>query len=94
MARGGKREGAGRKQGQATKLNEDARRMAAAGGVLPLDYMLGVLRDPKAEEKRRDWAAKEAAPYLHARLASTEVKGEGGGPLKVEIVRFNDPPAK
>lgn len=35
-------------------------------------------------------AAKDAAPYMHPRLASTEVKGEGGGPLKVVIQRFSD----
>jgi hypothetical protein len=35
--------------------------------------------------------AKAAAPYVHARLASTEVEGDGGGPLVVEILRFTHP---
>jgi hypothetical protein len=35
-------------------------------------------------------AARDAAPYVHAKLASVEHKGEGGGPLVLEIVRFAD----
>jgi hypothetical protein len=41
---------------------------AKAGGDLPLDYMLRVMRDPNASARRRDEMARAAAPYLHSRL--------------------------
>lgn len=57
---------------------------------MPLDYMLQLLRDEGSEAAARFEAAKAAAPYVHAKLASVEHKGEGGGPLVLEIVRFAD----
>jgi hypothetical protein len=37
-------------------------------GMLPLDYMLAVIRDQNATQHRRDKMAIAAAPYCHARL--------------------------
>jgi hypothetical protein len=48
-----------------------------AAGLTPLDYMLRVLRDESASPAARMNAAKCAAPYIHARLASTEFKAPG-----------------
>jgi hypothetical protein len=45
---------------------------AAEPALLPLDYMLEVLRDPAASLAERKWAAEKAAPYLHARRQSRE----------------------
>ncbi|MFA5379261.1 MAG: hypothetical protein WC455_26130 [Dehalococcoidia bacterium] len=39
----------------------------------PLEYMLDVMRDPKADQETRLRAASLAAPYIHPR------KGEGAG---------------
>lgn len=88
MPSGGSRQGAGRKPGTATKMNEKARAEAAQGGLMPLEYMLQVLRNELEEGAVRMEAAKAAAPYVHAKLASVEHKGDGGGPLVLEIVRF------
>jgi hypothetical protein len=74
--RGGSRPGAGRKPGQATKIDAEARAKAAASGETPLEYMLRVMRDDDADKSRRDDMAKAAASYVHARLSSTEVKSE------------------
>ena len=82
---GGKRAGAGRKPGVPNKANAERQAEIAASGVTPLEYMLDVLRNPVADEKRRDWAAKEAAPYVHPKLAATELTGKGGGPIQVNI---------
>jgi len=41
---------------------------AQLNGLLPLDYMLAVIRDPNATQLRRDKMAIAAAPYCHARL--------------------------
>lgn len=77
MAHGGVRSGAGRKKGGANRSNEEARKKAAESGEMPLDYMLRVMRDKATDEKRRDTMAAAAAPYVHARLQSTTVKGPG-----------------
>lgn len=88
MASGGVRSGAGRKPGAANKMNDLARRKAAEGGIMPLDYMLDVLRDEEQPMAARMDAAKAAAPYVHAKLASVEHKGDGGGPLQVIVKQF------
>lgn len=41
-----------------------------ASGLLPLDYMLAILRDESQPVAQRFMAAKEAAPYVHAKLAT------------------------
>jgi hypothetical protein len=60
------------------------------GGEMPLEYFLRIMRDPLIDNDRRDWAADKAGPYCHAKLASQELTGKGGGPIVVEIVRFSD----
>lgn len=72
-------------------MNEEARKQAADGGLMPLDYMLEVLRDEAMEPAARMDAAKAAAPYVHAKLASVEHSGKDGGPMVLEIVRFASP---
>lgn len=47
---------------------------ARAAEMTPLDYLLQVMRDEGATPAARMNAAKVAAPYVHARLASTELK--------------------
>jgi hypothetical protein len=41
---------------------------------MPLDYKLSVMRDPAADQKRRDAMAMAAAPYLHPRLSAVDAK--------------------
>jgi hypothetical protein len=74
MARGGKRENAGRKPGVPNTKTQEVIAAVEASGLTPLDYMLNLLRDELTPTDRRDWAAEEAAPYVHARLASIEAK--------------------
>ena len=38
--------------------------------MLPLDFMLAVLRDETASLADRKWAAERAAPYCHPRAAA------------------------
>jgi hypothetical protein len=42
-----------------------------ASGLTPLDYMLAVMRDTRAEPARRDEMAKAAAAYSHPQFAPT-----------------------
>lgn len=69
---GGKRAGAGRKKGSANKFDEQARKKAAESGVTPLEFMLDVMRNEEQPFATRFDAAKAAAPYMHARLASVD----------------------
>ncbi len=81
MALGGKREGAGRKKGVPNKSTIARLEAERASGLMPLDYMLQVLRDETEDKRRREWAANASAPYLHSRLATTEHTGKDGGPI-------------
>lgn len=90
MARGGSREGAGRPAGAVTKRSRETAEKASAEGLMPLDYMLTILRNEAADPKDRMWAAEKAAPYVHAKLASVEHSGKDGGPMVLEIIRFAD----
>jgi hypothetical protein len=65
----------GRPRGSRNKRTRTLIEAAQAGGDLPLDYMLRIMRDPNAAAKRRDEMAKAAAPYLHSKLASVEQPG-------------------
>ena len=44
--------------------------------LLPLDYMLQVLRDPETSATEKRWAAEKSAPYLHPRLSSVDHRGD------------------
>lgn len=76
MARGGKREGAGRPPGVANKASIERQEEIAASGLTPLDYMISVMRNLTLDEAKRLDAAKAAAPYVHPRLAAIEHSGE------------------
>ena len=72
MARG--RKTGGRQKGARNRATEEARAAAAASGIMPLDFMLAVMRDPGADHKRRDAMAMAAAPYIHPRLTAIDAK--------------------
>ena len=88
--RGGKREGSGRRPGSVTRIDAEARQRALSGGMMPLDYMLAIMRDESQEQNGRLAAAKAAAPYCHARLASTELSGPNGGAIETKDVSDAD----
>jgi hypothetical protein len=64
----------GRQKGARNRATAEARAAAEATGILPLDYMLSVMRDPNADPRRRDAMAIAAAPYLHSKLSAVEAK--------------------
>ena len=86
--RGGRREGAGRKPGSVSRLDAEAREEAHASGLLPLGYLLAIMRDVNEDKRVRLDAAKAAAPYCHARLSATELSGPDKGPI--EMREFTD----
>lgn len=90
MARGGKREGAGRKPGAQNKATQEQREAVKQSGLTPLEYLLTVLRDETADRAERIDAANKAAPYVHARLSSVDHKSADGSmspkPTRIEFV--------
>ena len=78
MARGGKRDGAGRKPGAINKATQETRKAVKESGLTPLEYLLSVMRDLKAEQSDRVDAANKAAPYVHAKLTSVDLKSSDG----------------
>jgi hypothetical protein len=72
MAKG--RKTGGRKKGVKNKRTIE-REMLKVGGTLPLQYMLKVMRDKKADNQRRDEMARAAAPYVHARRVPEDKTG-------------------
>jgi hypothetical protein len=88
MARGGARPNAGRKAGQVSKARAavlDRAKQAQAAGLTPLEYLLNILRDETQEQSARFAAAKEAAPYVHNRLAAVEHSGNQDAPIKTVL---------
>jgi hypothetical protein len=72
---GGKRPGAGRKPGIPNRATIARQAEVAASGQTPLDYMLGVMRDKKADKDRRDRMAAAVAPYVHPKLSAVDHSG-------------------
>ena len=71
----------GRQKGARNRATAEARTAAEAAGVLPLDYMLSVMRDAKAEPKRRDAMAMAAA------LPAFEIKPDRRRVERAEDIR-------
>jgi hypothetical protein len=93
MARG--RKTGGPKKGARNRATAEARAAAEATGILPLDYMLSVMRDTNAQPKRRDTMAMAGAPYLHPKLSMiegkrTEPEGSEVPNIRVTCVRARD----
>lgn len=92
MAIGGKREGAGRKAGSMTKRTREIAEQAAQRNITPLEVMIENMefaRDQALEARKKadteteasyrslaQTAAKDAAPYIHPRLANIEMKSD------------------
>lgn len=69
---GGARPGAGRKPNSVNRLSREAVEKAKEGGLMPLDYLLDIMRDEANERDLRMDAAKAAAPYVHPKLSAIE----------------------
>lgn len=88
---GGARPGAGRKPGGINRVTAEAIEAAKAGGIMPLDFLLSIMRDEGAEEAKRIDCAKAAAQYLHPKLQATTLDGEVGVAVgRMVFNRIND----
>ena len=71
----GERRG-GRIAGTPNKATTKRQAEIAASGLTPLEFMLNVMRESERDVMVRLEAAKAAAPYVHPKLASVEVRGQ------------------
>jgi hypothetical protein len=69
----------GRQKDAANKRTREIADEAATHGLMPLEYILSVVRDPSVEPERRDRMAIAAAPCIHPRLAAIEAKVDTTG---------------
>jgi hypothetical protein len=81
---------AGQKPGSIAKLDAEAGKRVTEGGLTPLDFLLAVMRDNHQDFRVRLDAAKMAAPYCHARLASTELSRESIEPGEPRMIKKLD----
>jgi hypothetical protein len=81
---GGRKTTAGRRKGSKNKKTLEHQAMlekARSEGLMPLEYMLKLMRDEKESKEVRMEMAKHAAGYLHPRLTTTKVSGDPSAPL-------------
>ncbi len=71
----------GRKKGSRNKRPRELIERIEASGLVPLDYLLKILRDEKQPQEVRMEMAKAAAPFVHPRLAAVKVSGDKDAPL-------------
>ena len=88
MPRGGRREGAGRPTGSVSqrgvRLSKQVlSNLELSNQINPLQFLLAVMQDDRQKPNVRMQAAIAAAPYVHPKLASVELKGDEAQPLQV-----------
>jgi hypothetical protein len=76
----------GRAKGTPNRLTAQREAEFKASGLVPLDYMLAIMRDETAALERRDDMAKAAAPYVHPKLAAVDVNAQLNGRLTFTVV--------
>ena len=76
MARGGKRPGSGRPKGTLNQRTQELVAAAAASGISPLEVMITAMRTAWEAGQINEAVqhAVHAAPYVHPRLAATDLK--------------------
>lgn len=86
----------GKKTGGRTKGTPNRKTAATvakvkASGLMPLDFLLSVMRDENVPRDERVDAAHKAAPYVHAKLSSIEHSGKDGEAMRVVFETVYEP---
>jgi hypothetical protein len=90
MAKGAKT--GGRTKGTRNKKQAEVLAKAEAGGIMPLEVLLTLMREAWTNQSFPVAAeyAKAAAPYCHPKFANVDATIDGDVGLTVEIVRFSE----
>jgi hypothetical protein len=75
-------------------MREAATAAAAIAGITPLEYLLSIMRNTKLGVADRREAAKAAAPYVHPRLATVEVRAQPPSAPPIDISKISDEDAE
>jgi hypothetical protein len=85
MARGGSRQGAGRKPLHlVVRSKETAQKAFDRSDKMPLDIMLDMINGRMPYDRDMMQLCQAAAPYLHPKLATIEQVGADGGPIETK----------
>ena len=80
----------GRPKGSKNKTTEEFIRKVIGEGITPLEHMLAVMRDEKADRKLRARMAIAAAPYVHRRRQQTVEADEiAGQNIVIQVVQYD-----
>ena len=84
---GGARPGAGRKPGSLNSRTRAIAERVIADNMTPLEVMVEAYMKLKEEGNVVEAAkiAKDAAPYIHPRLANVEMSGDAENPLEMRF---------
>jgi hypothetical protein len=74
---------------KATALVE--KHLAGKYGVLPREFLLGVMLDEGLELPIRVDAAKAAAPYVHPRLSQIDANHSGSIDVRAFLLKLGEP---
>jgi hypothetical protein len=72
----------GRQKGVPNKAPIARAKAIEASGLTPLEFMVQCMRNEAMPEDFRLDAAKAAAPYVHPKLTSVELKGDPNAPIE------------
>ena len=76
----------GRAKGVKNRASIAREAAVKASGVTPLEFLLSEMRNPKRPVAIRRACARDAAPYVHPKLAAIEHAGkEGGAPIRIDV---------
>ena len=90
MARGGKREGAGRPVGAASKATEEVQAKLDELGCDPISGMAQIALDKSNSIELRAQMFKELAQYIAPKRRATEISGEIGLPFDEAVKYLNE----
>lgn len=82
-----------RPKGSKNKTTLQRQRDIEKSGETPLQYMLRLMRDKNQPKEVRMDMAKSAAPYIHPKLAATQISGDPEAPLQHVIEQVIVDPA-
>ena len=84
----------GRPRGSLNKRTRALLEAAEAGGEMPLDFLLRLMRDPREPKSKRLEAAKAAAPFCHSKLNAIDAPPADTKerPQTTIKIAFVDPP--
>lgn len=81
----------GRPKHSPNKATATRERTLEKQGLMPLAYMLSILRNETEPDEKRAWAAEKAAPYCHPRLSQIDANHSGSLDIRGWLTKLGEP---